>query len=67
MPDNSRETELLTLLQAREEENRRLRQEVASFKAEVTLLKTENTLLRQKIDLLVRRIFGARSEPSGAR
>ena len=67
MPDNSREAELLTLLQAREEESRRLKQEAASFKAEVTLLKTENTLLRQKIDLLVRRIFGASSEPSGAR
>ena len=74
MSDNSREAELRTLLQAREEENRRLRLEVtsfkaeaASFKAEVTLLKTENTLLRRKIDLLVRRIFGASSEPSGAR
>ena len=74
MPDNSREAELLTLLQARDEENRRLKAEVTSFKAEVTsfkaevtLLKTENTLLRQKIDLLVRRIFGASSEPSGAR
>ena len=67
MPDNSREAELLTLLHAREEENRRLQQEAASCKAEVTLLKTENTLLRQKIDLLVRRIFGASSEPSGAR
>ena len=26
------------------------------------MLKTENTLLRQKIDLLVRRVFGASSE-----
>ena len=62
MPDSSREAELLTLLQAREEENRRLKQEAASFKAEVTLLKTENTLLRQKIDLLIKRLFGASSE-----
>jgi len=53
MPDNSRELELLNLLQARDEEIRQL--------------KAENTLLRQKIDLLVRRIFGASSEPSGAR
>ena len=67
MPDSSREAELVTLLQARDEEVRRLQQEVASCKAETALLKTENTLLRQKIDLLVRRIFGASSEPSGAR
>jgi hypothetical protein len=53
MPDNSRETELLKLLQAREEQVRRLEQ--------------ENALLRQKIDLLVRRLFGPSSEPSGAR
>jgi hypothetical protein len=53
MPDHSRETELLTLLQAREEEIGRLKQEV--------------TLLRQKIDLLVRQLFGPSSEPSGAR
>ena len=62
MPDNSREAELPTLLQARDEEVRRLKAEVTSFKAEVTLLKTENTLLRQKIDLLIQRIFGASSE-----
>ena len=67
MPDNSREAELLTLLQARDGEVRRLKAEVTSFKAEVTLLKTENTLLRQKIDLLIKRLFGASSEPSGAR
>ena len=67
MPDNSREAELLTLLQERDEEVRRLKAEVTSFKAEVTLLKTENTLLRQKIDLLIKRLFGASSEPSGAR
>lgn len=44
MPDNSRESELLTLLQAREEENRRLRQEVASCKAEAASFKAEVTL-----------------------
>ena len=33
----------------------------------VATLEKENTLLRQKIDLLVRRVFGASSEPSGAR
>ena len=73
MSDNSREAELRTLLQARDEEVRRLRQEAASFKAEaasfkaeVTLLKTENTLLRQKIDLLIRRLFGASSEKRDA-
>ena len=55
MPDNSRETQLLTLLQARDEEVRRLQQEVTSCKA-------ENTLLRQKIDLLIKRLFGASSE-----
>jgi transposase len=48
MPDNSRESELLELLQAQEERLRRL--------------EAENALLRQKIDLLVRRLFGAKSE-----
>ena len=33
----------------------------------VATLEKENTLLRQKIDLLIRRVFGASSEPSGAR
>jgi regulator of replication initiation timing len=45
---SSREAELLQKLQQSLEENARLKQ--------------ENTLLRQKIDLLVRRIFGASSE-----
>jgi hypothetical protein len=27
----------------------------------------ENALLRQKLDLLIRKLFGAQSEPSGAR
>lgn len=53
MPDNSREAELLSLLQAEQETARRL--------------EAENALLRQKIDLLVKRIIGASSEPSGTR
>jgi transposase len=48
MPDNSREAELLKLLQAQAEKLRRL--------------EAENALLRQKIDALVRRLFGAKSE-----
>jgi len=51
--DSSREADLLKRLQESQEQNARLVQ--------------ENDLLRQKIDLLVRRIFGASSEPSGAR
>ena len=46
--DSCRETELLQRLQKAEEQNGRLAQ--------------ENALLRQKIDLLVKRLFGARSE-----
>jgi hypothetical protein len=30
-------------------------------------LEKENALLRQKLDLLIRKLFGAQSEPSGAR
>ena len=33
----------------------------------VAAVEKENALLRQKIDLLVRKLFGAQSEPSGAR
>ena len=50
---NPREAELLAQLQARD--------------ARIACLEQENTLLRQKIDLLVRKLFGAQSEPSGAR
>ena len=46
--DSSREADLLKRLQESQEQNARLVQ--------------ENDLLRQKIDLLVRRIFGASSE-----
>ena len=34
---------------------------------ELAELRTENKLLREKIDALLRRLFGAQSEPSGAR
>ena len=33
----------------------------------IATLEKENALLREKIDLLARRLFGAKSEPSGAR
>ena len=50
---HSREAELLAELKARDEQ--------------LAALEKENALLRQKIDLLVRKLFGAQSEPSGAR
>ena len=50
---NSREAQLLAELKARDER--------------LAALEKENALLRQKIDLLVRKLFGAQSEPSGAR
>ena len=33
----------------------------------IAILERENALLREKIDQLVRKLFGAKSEPSGAR
>ena len=53
--DSPREAELLQRLQESQEENARLSRDHAQ-------LSQENALLRQKIDLLVRRIFGASSE-----
>jgi hypothetical protein len=53
----SREAELLAKHQA----------ELAARDERLAALEKENELLRQKIDLLVRKLFGAQSEPSGAR
>lgn len=39
----------------------------ARLTEENAALRAENKLLREKVDLLVRRIFGKSSEPSGAR
>ena len=52
-PSSSREAELSRQLQERDER--------------LAALEKENALLREKIDLLVRKLFGAKSEPSGAR
>lgn len=45
----------------------RLTEENAALRTQLEALTLENKLLREKVDLLVRRIFGAKSEPSGAR
>ena len=44
-----------------------LTEENAALRAQVKAQQIEVKLLKEKIDLLVRRIFGAKSEPSGAR
>jgi cell shape-determining protein MreC len=53
---DAREAELLA-------ENQALKDRLARLEA----LEKENALLRQKLDLLIRKLFGAQSEPSGAR
>jgi transposase len=45
----------------------RLTEEVESLRHQLGAVILENKLLREKIDLLIRRIFGKSSEPSGAR
>ena len=52
---NSRETQLLSELTARDER-------LAVLEKKHAALEQENELLRQKIDLLVRKLFGAKSE-----
>ena len=44
-----------------------LSEQLARATAELSEARTENKLPREKIDALVRRIFGAQSESSGAR
>ena len=45
----------------------RLTEENAALRAENKAQQIEIKLLREKADLLIRRIFGKSSEPSGAR
>lgn len=42
--------------------NVELRAKNADLRSELTIFKTENALLRQKIDLLIRHVFGSKSE-----
>lgn len=63
----ARENELSEQLARSTAQLGKLTGEHARTCGELTDARTENKLLREKIDALVRRLFGAQSEPSGAR
>ncbi len=44
-----------------------LSEQLARSAAQLVELQGENKLLREKIDALIKRLYGAQSEPSGAR
>jgi hypothetical protein len=60
MPDTTREAQSAKEVAA-------LRETIKAQEVTINAQRIEIKLLREKIDLLVRRIFGKSSEPSGAR
>jgi regulator of replication initiation timing len=62
-----REDELSGQLVRATAENAELRAEMKALREDNARMRTENKLLREKLDALLRKLFGAQSESSGAR
>ena len=69
VPDSSssREAELSRRLQERDAQLEERDAQLQRSNERLAALEKENARLREKIDLLVRKLLGAKSEPSGAR